>query len=213
MRSLAQAIEHTLLKPDATLEDIRRLCREALEHGFLGVCVNPSRVRDARQLLDGSRVRVVAVVGFPLGASTSEAKVFEAMRAASDGADELDVVINIGAAREGRWDYVRAELAAVATATPGLVHKAIIETSLLCDEDKRLAAEAVVGAGFEFVKTSTGFGGGGATAGDVRLLKDVVGGRAGIKASGGIKSKDQALELIEAGASRIGTSSGVDIAG
>jgi len=208
---IARFIDHTLLRADATGADIERLCGEAVRHGFFAVCVNPHYVRAARAHLSGSGVRVATVVGFPLGMELTDVKAYSALRAALAGAEELDVVINLGAAKEGRWDFVERDLASVVAMTRGLLHKAIIETCYLTDAEKRLAAEAALRAGAGFIKTSTGFGAGGATAGDVRLLKSVVGGRAGIKASGGIRTYGQAASMIEAGATRIGTSSGVAI--
>lgn len=207
MDDIARLIEHTLLKPSATRADVVRLCAEALGHGFHGVCVNPHFVRVAK----GSGVRVTTVAAFPLGGSVTETKVFEAMRAALDGADEIDMVMNIGEARGGDWDFVRRDISDVVTATRGLVHKVIVECCFLTDEEKRRAALVAVEAGAEYVKTSTGFGSGGAAVEDVRLLKETVGDRAGIKAAGGIRTLAQARALVEAGASLIGTSHGVEI--
>ncbi len=209
--SIAGFIDHTLLRADATEEDIRRLCAEAGKYGFYAVCVNPFFVEKARDFLSGSPVKLATVVGFPLGASRTEVKVYEAMRAALSGADELDIVINVGAARDGLWGLVERDIADVVSATEGLVHKAIIEACYLTEDEKRRAVEAVLKAGAAFVKTSTGFGPGGATVGDVRLIKDIAGGRAGIKAAGGIRTLEQARAMVEAGATRIGTSSGVAI--
>lgn len=208
---VARYIDHTLLKADATEADIRRLCDEAVRYGFCAVCVNPSYVGMASEYLSLSPVRVATVVGFPLGADLTEVKVYGAMRAALAGAGELDIVINIGAARDGHWNLVEKDLADVVASTRGLIHKAIIEACYLGDGEKRRAVEAVLAAGAELVKTSTGYGTGGATVEDVRLIKSIVGDRAGIKAAGGIKTYEQAREMIEAGATRIGTSSGVAI--
>ena len=208
---LARLIDHTLLKADAARADIKKLCEEAARYRFCAVCVNPVYVAPAKRFLVGSGVKVATVVGFPLGAYLTEVKVYEAMRYALAGADELDVVINVGAARDGLWDVVTRDLSDVVAATPKLVHKAIIEACYLTDDEKRLAAECALKAGMEFVKTSTGYGTGGATVHDVRLIKGVVGETAGIKAAGGIRTLDQALEMVEAGATRIGTSSGVSI--
>jgi deoxyribose-phosphate aldolase len=208
---IARFIDHTLLRADATEADVRGLCLEAVRYGFFAVCVNPCFVERARGFVAGSPVRVATVVGFPLGAGLTEAKVYEAMRAALAGADELDVVINIGAAREGRWGAVLRDLSDVVAATGGLVHKAIIECSYLAEDEKRRAAETALEAGAALIKTSTGYAPGGATAEDVRLIKGVAGDRAGVKAAGGIRTYEQALRMIEAGATRIGTSSGVEI--
>jgi len=207
VEGIAPFIEHTLLQSSATRAAIERLCGEALKFGFHGVCVNPHFVPVAK----ARGARVATVVGFPLGMSVTETKVFEAMRAALAGADEIDMVMNIGEARAGNWDYVRKDISDVVMATRGLVHKVIIECCFLTDEEKRLAALVAAEAGTEYVKTSTGFGPGGATVEDVRLLKDVVGDRAKIKAAGGIRTLAQARMLIEAGASLIGTSRGVEI--
>jgi len=208
---MARLIDHTLLKADAKLDEIKRVCEEAVRYRFCAVCVNPFYVSRAKRFLEGSGVKIATVVGFPLGAGMTEVKVYEAMRCALAGADELDVVMNVGAARDGLWDVVTKDLSDVVAATPGLVHKAIIEACFLTDEEKGLAAKAALKAGMDFVKTSTGYGSGGATAHDVSLIKGVVGERAGIKAAGGIRSFAQALEMVEAGATRIGTSSGVSI--
>ncbi len=211
MENVAGIIDHTLLKAEATEADIRRLADEARRYGFYSVCVNPYYVETAKAFLKGSLCGVTTVVGFPLGMDLTGAKVHEAMGAALAGADELDIVINIGAAKDGLWDVVEKDLYGVIAATGGLVHKAIIETCYLTDHEKREAAEAALRAGAEFIKTSTGYGPGGATVEDVRLIKGVVGDRAGIKAAGGIKTIAQVREMIEAGATRIGTSSGVAI--
>jgi deoxyribose-phosphate aldolase len=208
---VASIIDHTLLRADAAISDIERLCDEAERYGFYSVCVNPHYVKRVKGRLKGTQIKVATVVGFPLGMDLTDVKVFEAMMCALAGADELDIVINIGAARDGLWDVVRADLADVVAATGGLVHKAIIETCYLTEDEKKAAVEAVLGAGAEFVKTSTGYGTGGATVEDVRLIKSVVGDRAGIKAAGGIKTFGQVKEMADAGATRIGTSSGVAI--
>lgn len=208
---IARFIDHTLLRADATEADVRRLCAEAVRYGFVAVCVNPCFVERARGFLSDSPVRVATVVGFPLGAGLTEVKVYEAMRASLTGADELDVVMNIGAAREGRWRAVLKDLSDVVAATRGLVHKVIIEAFYLSEDEKRRAAETALEAGAALIKTSTGYAPGGATVEDVRLIKEVAGDRAGIKAAGGIRTYEQALRMIEAGATRIGTSSGVAI--
>ncbi len=208
---VASIIDHTLLRADATLADIERLCDEAERYGFHSVCVNPYYVKQAKGRLKGTQIKVTSVVGFPLGMDITDVKVFEAMLCAIAGADEVDIVINIGAARDGLWDIVTLDLADVVSATDGLVHKAIIETCYLNEDEKKAAVEAVLGAGAEFVKTSTGYGTGGATVEDVRLIKNIVGDRAGIKAAGGIKTLNQVKDMVDAGATRIGTSSSVAI--
>jgi deoxyribose-phosphate aldolase len=210
---IASLIDHTLLKPEAAREDIARLCREAREHGFATVCVNPYWVSFAAAELDGSAPKVCATVGFPLGANTSEIKSAEAAAALDDGAAEIDMVLNIGALLSGEIRYVEREIRQLAD----LVHqsdallKVILETCLLDDAQKRQACEIAVRAGADFVKTSTGFSKAGATAADVRLMREVVGARAGVKASGGIRSLGALREMFAAGANRIGTSSGVHI--
>ncbi len=208
---IAKLIDHSLLRPDATGADIKRLCDEALECGFFSVCINPFFINIARGMLAGSDVKVTTVIGFPLGMTLTQAKVYEAMEAALLGADELDIVVNIGAARSGDWGAVKKDLSDVITATKGMVHKIIIETCYLSRDEKIRASEIAIEAGAEFIKTSTGFGPGGATAEDVALIKGIVGDKAGIKAAGGIKTLYQVKDLIKAGATRIGTSAGVAI--
>ncbi len=205
---IAGLIDHSLLRPDATRADVRRLCEEAVRYGFFSVCVNPCFVSSAAEFLRGAPVRVTTVVGFPLGMTLTDAKVFEAMSAALCGAHELDIVINIGSAKDGLWGDVQRDLSDVIAATPTLLHKAIIETCYLDDGEKAVAASVALRAGAEFVKTSTGFGPGGARAADVRLIKSIVGESAGIKAAGGISSLSRLTEMLDAGATRIGTSSG-----
>ncbi|ANE43500.1 deoxyribose-phosphate aldolase [Deinococcus puniceus] len=206
---LAPYIDHTLLKATATAEDIRTLCAEAREHNFYAVCINPVYVPMAVSELAGSGVKVATVCGFPLGAVSSDQKALEARLSAEAGADEIDMVIHIGAALEDNWDAVEADVRAVRRAIPDRVLKVIIETCYLTDDQKRGATEASVKGGADFVKTSTGFGTGGATPADVRLMRDVIAGRAQIKAAGGVRSPADALEMIEAGATRLGTSGGV----
>ncbi|MFC6591016.1 deoxyribose-phosphate aldolase [Deinococcus lacus] len=208
---LAPAIDHTLLKAEATPDDIRRLCAEAREHRFAAVCVNPVYVRLAAEELAGSGVKVATVCGFPLGASSSDQKAAEARASAEMGADEIDMVIHIGAARAGDWDTVQADIQAVRDALPGRVLKVIIETALLTDEQKRRATEAAVSAGADFVKTSTGFSSGGATPEDVALMREVIAGRAQIKAAGGVRTPADAQAMLDAGATRLGTSGGVGL--
>lgn len=205
-------IDHTLLKPDATAEQVRKLCREAKEHSFASVCVNPSRIALAAKELEGSAVLPCCVVGFPLGATLSTAKAAEASAVVALGAKEVDMVINIGAAKEGDWALVQRDIEAVVEAAGGKAHvKVIIETCLLTDDEKRRACEAAKAAGADFVKTSTGFSSGGATAADVALMRSVVGSEMGVKASGGVKTRADALAMIKAGATRLGTSSGLAI--
>ena len=209
----ARLIDHTLLKADATEAAISRLCAEALEHGFAAVCINPAWVRLCAETLGGSSVAVCTVIGFPLGATLPEVKVYEAHQAISAGAHELDMVIQIGALKSGDRFLVERDIRGVAQAAHarGAILKTIIETSLLTQEEKVAACELAGLAGADFVKTSTGFGPGGATAEDVALMRGVVGDAMGVKAAGGIRSLDAARRMIQAGASRIGTSSGVQI--
>jgi deoxyribose-phosphate aldolase len=218
MVNLAPFIEHTLLRPDAVAEDYERLCREACECGFYGVCVPPQRVGLARSLLSGSAVRVVTVAGFPFGFQDLAAKEKEVEEALAKGADEVDAVIHIGALKEGRFSEVGREVSAlvkvVSSAGKGEgrpLLKMIIETCYLTDEEKVAAARLIRDAGADFVKTSTGFGPGGATVEDVALLIRATGGELRVKASGGIRTKEQALALIAAGAARLGTSRGPDL--
>lgn len=208
---LAPLIDHTLLRADATRDDIERLCREAVAHRFFAVCVNPVWVARCRKGLEGSAVRVASVVDFPLGAGVPEAKAFEAGRAVAEGAHELDMVLDIGALRSGELSVVeRGIVAVVEAAGPGVPVKVILETAMLSRDEKVAAAKIAVACGARFVKTSTGFAGG-ATVEDVRLLREVVGSGAGIKASGGIRTPADAMAMVNAGATRIGTSSGVAI--
>lgn len=209
--TLAGMIDHTLLKPNATAEQIRQLCREAKEYAFASVCINPSRVKLAATELSGTSVNICTVIGFPLGATSTAAKVAEARTALADGATELDMVINIGSLKDGCWETVRDDIAAVVQTAPQKIIKVIIETCLLTDEEKRLACQAAVEAGASFVKTSTGFSDSGATVDDICLMRRAVGQTFGVKASGGIKNRQTALAMIQAGANRIGTSSGIAI--
>ncbi|MBP1911322.1 deoxyribose-phosphate aldolase [Thermococcus stetteri] len=214
-KEIARYIDHTNLKPYATKEDIIKLCDEAIEYGFYAVCVNPYRVRLAKEYLreKNADVKVASVIGFPLGATPTEVKVFEAERALDDGADELDMIINIGALKDGNYEYVKNDIAEVVKVAHkrGAKVKVIIETCYLTEEEKVKACELAKEAGADFVKTSTGFGTGGATVEDVRLMRKVVGSEMGVKAAGGIRTYEQAMAMIEAGANRIGTSSGVKI--
>ena len=210
--ALAKYIDHTLLKPDATEAQIERLCAEAVEHGFASVCVNPCRIALAAKLLAGTDVAPCCVIGFPLGACTTAAKAFEAADAAQNGAKEIDMVINVGDAKDGRWDAVEADIAGVVRAIAGRAKlKVIIETCLLTDGEKVEACKAAVRAGADFVKTSTGFSRAGATARDVALMREAVGPDVGVKAAGGIRTYADAVAMIEAGATRIGASAGVAI--
>jgi deoxyribose-phosphate aldolase len=212
-RDLARFIDHTLLKPDATADDVDALCDEARTYEFAAVCVNPTWVRRCAQRLRGSSVRVASVVGFPFGASTTEVKALEARRAIRDGAREIDMVINVGALKSGDDELVRREVEKVADACreAGAVCKVIIETALLTDEEKVVASHLAKLAKADFVKTSTGYGPGGATAHDVLLMRETVGPKLGVKASGGIRSAEDAREMIAAGATRIGASASVQI--
>lgn len=212
-RDLAGMIDHTILAPDASREQVLRLCEEAREHGFASVCVNPVWVSLVAESLEGSDAVACSVVGFPLGASTTAAKAYETSRAVADGAREIDMVIDIAAAIAGDRDALVRDIRAVADAAheDGGLLKVIIEACLLTDEQKVLACEAAVEAGADFVKTSTGFSTGGATAEDVALMLRTVGPKIGVKASGGIRTREQALAMIAAGADRIGASKGVEI--
>ncbi|OPA89802.1 deoxyribose-phosphate aldolase [Pseudomonas fluorescens] len=209
--ALAQFIDHTLLAADATRQQIAVLCSEALEYGFYSVCVNSGQVPYAAQLLAGQSVKVCAVVGFPLGAGLSESKAFEARQAIAAGAGEIDMVLNIGALREGLFDTVRDDIAAVQQACGAVPLKVILETCLLDDPQKTRACEICRDLGVAFVKTSTGFSRSGATAQDIALMRGVVGPHMGVKASGGVRDYATAVAMIEAGATRLGTSSGVSI--
>lgn len=207
---LAKYIDHTILKPDATQEDVRRICGEAVEYQFASVCVNPCNVAFAAEILQGSGVNVCSVIGFPLGACTPEAKANEAVDAAMKGATEVDMVINIGAAKADDFRLVKHDIEGVVNAVRGrAIVKVIIETCLLTDEEKVKACVASKLAGAHFVKTSTGFSTGGATVQDIELMRKVVGPDMGVKASGGVKTYQDAMDMINAGASRLGTSSGI----
>ncbi|HHW56043.1 MAG: deoxyribose-phosphate aldolase [bacterium] len=208
---IAKYIDHTNLKATATRADIETLCAEARQYGFRAVCVNPSQVVNAVEFLAGSEVRVATVIGFPLGATTSLTKAREAEEAVAAGAAELDMVINIGALKEGRLDLVRDDIKAVVRAARGALVKVILETCYLTDEEKVLACRAAAEAGANFVKTSTGFGPGGATLEDVRLLRANIPPTMEVKASGGIRDIEAARAFIAAGATRLGTSAGVAI--
>lgn len=206
---LNKFIDHTLLKANATIDDIKRLCQEAIEYDFKSVCVNPYFVKPVKEFLQGSDVLVCTVVGFPLGANTIKTKVFETLDAVANGVDEVDMVINISKVKEGDFEYIKQEISEVVEAAKGKTVKVIIETCYLTDEEKRLACEAAKQAKAHFVKTSTGFGTGGATVEDVKLMYDVVAPELEVKASGGVRTKEDLDQMVAAGATRIGTSSGV----
>jgi deoxyribose-phosphate aldolase len=208
---LAAYIDHTLLKADATAKDIEKLCAEARENQFYSVCVNGSWVGQVRHCLEGTSVKVASVVGFPLGAMSGDAKRFETEAAIDDGAHEIDVVLNLGRLKAGDDKYVLRELRDVVEAADEWPVKVIIETCLLTREEKIRVCQLVVESGAKFVKTSTGFSTGGATVDDVRLMRETVGPKFGVKASGGIRDTQTALAMIEAGATRLGTSASVAI--
>ena len=208
---LNQYIDHTVLKATTGASELKQLCAEAREHEFFSVCINSAWVSLAKSLLAGSSVKVCSVVGFPLGAMSPAAKVFEAQTAVKDGADEIDMVINVGWLKDGQTDAVRDEIRAIKQAIGSRVLKVIIETCYLSDEEKVLACKLSVEAGADFVKTSTGFGTGGATVEDVQLMLDTVVGRAKVKASGGVKDAEAAKKYIEMGVMRLGTSNGIKI--
>ncbi|MEG2983233.1 MAG: deoxyribose-phosphate aldolase [Peptostreptococcaceae bacterium] len=211
--NIAKMIDHTVLKAVATTADIKKLCKEAKEHNFFSVCINPANIELAKKELEGSEVKVCTVIGFPLGANTSEVKAFETKDAIAKGADEVDMVINIGALKDKNYDYVLNDIKAVVdAANKKALVKVIIETCYLTDEEKKIACELSVKAGTDFVKTSTGFGTGGSTPEDIKLMRDVVGPNIGVKASGGVRTQDDAKAVISAGCSRIGASASVAIA-
>lgn len=210
-KDLAPYIDHTLLKQDATREDLRRLCEEARQYGFYSVCVNPANVRFCKSLLQGTNVKVVAVIGFPLGATSPEAKAFEAREAIRNGADELDMVINVGALKSKDYALVLEDIRKVVAAAAPKPVKVIIETGALNHNEKVIACALAKVGGAAFVKTSTGFGPGGATAEDVMLMREIVGEGVEVKASGGIRTAEDAEKMIKAGATRIGASASVAI--
>ena len=208
----AKLIDHTLLKPEATKEQVKNLCEEAVQYGFHSVCVNSSFVYYCAELLKDSDVKVCTVIGFPLGAMSTAGKAAEAQAAVADGAEELDMVIHVGMIKSGDWDYVKQDIASVVEAAGDkAIVKVILETCLLTDEEKRKACMICKEAGASFVKTSTGFSNGGATVKDVALMREAVGSDMGVKASGGIRSFQDARAMVEAGADRIGASSGIAI--
>ncbi|NLY44650.1 MAG: deoxyribose-phosphate aldolase [Tissierella sp.] len=210
--NIKSMIDHTLLKPDSSKEAIGLLCEEAKEYEFAAVCVNPSYISLCKELLKDSDVKIATVVGFPLGANTKETKVFETLDAIKKGAQEIDMVINIGALKDKDYDVVLDDIKAVVEAAKDKATvKVIIETCLLTDEEKKIACELSLKAGADFVKTSTGFSTGGATVEDVKLMKSIVEDKMEVKASGGIRDLETANKMIEAGATRLGTSSGIKI--
>lgn len=210
-KDLAAMMDHTLLKATATPAQIKKICKEAKEIGAASVCVNPCNVKQVSTELEGSSVKVCTVIGFPLGANTSEVKAFETKDAVKNGAQEVDMVINIGALMAGDTDTVYQDIKAVVDAAEGTTVKVIIETCYLTDEQKKQACEAALKAGAQFVKTSTGFGTGGANAHDVALMREVVGDKMQVKASGGLHTYDEAMAVIDASADRLGVSASLAI--
>ena len=209
--NLNKYIDHTVLKADTPKAKVQQIIDEAIQYDFMSVCINPIWVSFAAEKLAATDVKVCTVIGFPLGANMSAVKAFEASEAIKNGADEVDMVINIGAAKDGDWDLVESDIQAVVDASGDVLTKVIIETSLLTDEEKVKACQAAVRAGADFVKTSTGFSTAGATVADIALMRQTVGPDLGVKASGGVRSIADAQAMIEAGATRLGTSNGVDI--
>ncbi|RSL31930.1 deoxyribose-phosphate aldolase [Salibacterium salarium] len=209
---IASVIDHTLLKADTTKDQIIKICEEAKEYGFYSVCINPARVKEAADLLKDSEVKVCTVIGFPLGATTPESKAFEAKDAIEKGADEVDMVINIGKLQDGDDDAVKQDIQSVVSAAKGqTLVKVILETSLLSEEEKKKACDHAVKAGADYVKTSTGFSTGGATVEDITLMRETVGPTIGVKASGGVRDRKIAEAFMAAGATRIGASASVSI--
>ena len=204
-------IDNTILKADATIEDIKRLCEESKIYDFKSVCINPCFIKAAKEFLKGSDVLICTVIGFPLGSMTTEAKVFEAMDAVKKGADEVDMVINISMLKDKQYDYVKTEIEQIKGVVGKKVLKVIIECCLLTDEEKVIACKLAKEAGADFVKTSTGFSKWGATKEDIKLMRETVGPLMGVKAAGGVRTHEEMLEMIENGATRIGTSSGAKL--
>ncbi len=209
--NIADKIDHTMLKADATSATVIRYCREAIQYGFASVCVNSCHAALVSRELSGTGIKTCCVVGFPLGAMSTAAKAFEARQAVADGAEEIDMVINIGAVKDQNWALAEDDIRAVVEASRPALVKVILETCLLTDEEKIRACESAVSAGAAFVKTSTGFSTGGATTADVALMKKTVAGRALVKASGGIRTPEEARAMLEAGADRIGAGNGVPL--
>ncbi len=210
-KQLARFIDQSLLRPEATEADIIKLCKGAIKYNFSAVCVHPYYVPLCKAVLAGYDTKVATVIGFPHGMTMKNVKVYEAMQSVLYGAQELDIVMNMGAVKSANWCFLEEELSGIIAASSSALHKVIIETCYLNDEEKKSTARIAVACGAKFVKTSTGFGMKGATVRDVRLIKDAVGDTAEVKAAGGIKTLDQVLKLIRAGASRIGTSAGIEI--
>lgn len=210
-KSLALYIDHTVLKPDTPISTVKKICDEALQYQFASVCVNPCFTAYVAEKLKGSNVLTCCVIGFPFGAQTPEAKAFEARDAAANGAEEIDMVINVGAIKSGDWDLVKRDVDGVVKAAGKAAVKVILETCLLNDEEKVKACQICKEVGAAFVKTSTGFSTGGATVEDIRLMRETVGPDMGVKASGGIRTYQDAVAMLEAGASRIGASAGISI--
>lgn len=211
-KQLAKMIDHTILKPEATKKEIEKLCNEALEYNFASVCVNPTRVKEVYEILKDSDVKVCTVIGFPLGATTTNVKVFETKDAIENGATEVDMVINIGRLKEKDYDFVKEDIKGVVDAAKGkALTKVIIETCLLTDEEKVVACKLAKEAGADFVKTSTGFSTGGALKEDIKLMRETVGPELGVKASGGVRTLEDAEAMIENGATRIGASASIKI--
>ncbi|KAJ53374.1 deoxyribose-phosphate aldolase [Clostridium tetanomorphum] len=209
---LAAMIDHTLLKPEADLSSIKRICEEALKYNFASVCINPCNVKVASDILNGSKVKVCTVIGFPLGATTTAVKVFEAEEAVKNGAEEVDMVINIGRLKDKDYEYVKNDIKSVVQTVKGkALIKVIIETCLLSNEEKVIICKIAKEAGADYVKTSTGFSTGGATISDIKLMRDTVGNDMGVKASGGVRTYEDSLSMIEAGATRIGASASIQI--
>ena len=208
---IAQYIDHTLLKPESTRAQIQKLCEEAIVHKFYAVCVNSSMISVCKEILKNTSVKIAAVIGFPLGACDTSTKVFETTRALNLGATEIDMVVHLGAVKSQDWSYVEKDIKDEVMAAQGHPVKVILETHMLTEEEKRKVCEISLHAGAHFVKTSTGFSGGGATVEDVTLMKSIVQNKAQVKASGGVRDFDAAVKMITAGATRIGTSSGVAI--
>lgn len=211
MKNINRYVDHTLLKPEATLEQIEKLCHEAIKYNFFSVCINPTNIVCAKRILDGSNVVICTVIGFPLGANTTEVKVFETKNAIANGATEIDMVLNIGAVKSENWKLVEEDIRAVKEACGDKILKVIFETCLLTDDEKKMCAQVSERAGANFIKTSTGFSSGGATFSDVELMRKSVSPKVSVKASGGVRDLSTALKMIDLGATRLGTSSGVAI--
>lgn len=211
-KELAKYIDHTQLKPDTTMDKINQIVQEARDHHFASVCINPYWVKHCFEQLKDTDVKVCTVIGFPLGATTTATKVFESKQAIQDGATEIDMVINVGELKSGHDNAVKRDIAAIVSAAKGqALTKVIIETALLTDEEKARACQLAKEAGADFVKTSTGFSGGGATVQDVKLMRSTVGDEMGVKASGGVRDREMVQAMIDAGATRIGASAGIEI--